>query len=446
MENKIQRREFLQTAAATGAGLLILPSRRMYGADAANNKLNIALIGAYGRATAHYDGLAAENVVALCDVDEEHLALAAEKFPKAKQYVDWRKCLEQRNLDAVVCCTTDHTHAFVANWAMNRGLHVYCEKPLANTVEEARVVRATYLKHKDKLATQVGTQRHAHENFSRVRELIMDGAIGEIQAACAWGNRQLPKPGYLPAAGSPPKNLHFDLWLGPSPKHAYNPEYFSGSVGANCLQWNMYWDFGTGQVGDMGSHTMDIAWNALDGDSPTAAEATGDPFNPEVSPVQLKATFQIPANAWRPAIPVTWYQGGAMPETPVDFIDLNKIGHGAMFTGSKGSLVASFEDRVLIPTSVDADLTYYNRRPAEQMLPTMRNFQQEWISACKGNLKTSCDFDYGGKMIEGMLLGLVAYRVGQPIEYDAVNGKVTNSPEADALLRKTYRKGWSLDG
>ena len=135
-----------------------------------------------------------------------------------------------------------------------------------------------------------------------------------------------------------------------------------------------------------------------------------------------------------------------MPETPIDFIDLNKIGHGAMFTGSKGSLVASFEDRVLIPTSVDADLTYYNRRPAEQVLPTMRNFQQEWISACKGNLKTSCDFDYGGKMIEGMLLGLVAYRVGQPIEYDAFNGKVTNSPEADTLLRKTYRKGWSLDG
>ncbi|MCX5769634.1 MAG: Gfo/Idh/MocA family oxidoreductase, partial [Candidatus Hydrogenedentes bacterium] len=220
MTKSIARRQFLKGAAA-GAGLLILPSGTMFGANAPSNKLNIALIGAYGRAMAHYDGLATENVVALCDVDEEHLALAAEKFPKAKQYVDWRKCLDQKNLDAVVCCTPDHTHAFVSTWAMNRGLHVYCEKPLGNSVEEARVVRATYLKNKGKLATQCGTQRHELENFNRVRELILDGAVGELKAVHAWGTRQIRRPGYLPAAGKPPKTLHFDLWLGPSPEHPY---------------------------------------------------------------------------------------------------------------------------------------------------------------------------------------------------------------------------------
>ncbi|MCX5759072.1 MAG: Gfo/Idh/MocA family oxidoreductase, partial [Candidatus Hydrogenedentes bacterium] len=209
------------------------------GANRPGNKLNIALIGAHGRATAHYDGLAAENVVALCDVNEDHLALAAKKFPKAKHYVDWRKCLEQKDLDAVVCCTTDHTHAFVTNWALNRGLHVYCEKPMGNSVEEVRVVRATYLKKKDKLATQVGTQRHEYENFNRIRELIMDGAIGELKAVHAWGNRQLRRPGYLAAEGSPPKALHYDLLIGPSPFHPYNPGYFSGQPGGNCLQWNM---------------------------------------------------------------------------------------------------------------------------------------------------------------------------------------------------------------
>jgi predicted dehydrogenase len=425
---------------------MILPASSVLGANTANNKLNIALIGAHGRGQAHWDGISGENIVALCDVNEEHLALAAERFPKAKQYVDWRKCLEQKNLDAIVCCTTDFTHAFVANWAMNRGLHVYCEKPLGNGVEESRIVRAAYLKNKDKIATQMGTQRHQHENFNRIRELVMDGAIGELKAVYAWGNRKIPKPGYLPAAGKPPKSLHYDLWIGPTPYHPYNPEYFSGKPGANCLQWNMYWDFGTGQVGDMGSHTMDLAWNALDAELPTAAQAEGDPFNPEVTPVMMKATFQIPANSWRPAIPVVWHQGGAMPTPPAEYIDLSKIPHGVIFKGSEGFIVAGFETRIIMPYGKGADMTYYNRRPADKILPPMVGFQEEWINACKTDLKTSCNFDYSGKLIETMMLGLVAYRVGKPIDYDGANGRVTNNQDADALLKKTYRKGWKING
>jgi hypothetical protein len=442
----IPRREFLKSAAAAGAGLVILPSGVLSGANAPSNKLNVALIGTWGRALAHFGAISSENVVALCDVDENHLASAAKNFPKAKQYVDWRKCLEQKGIDAVICCTTDHTHAFVATWAMNRGMHVYCEKPLGNSVEEARVVRATYLKNRKKLATQVGTQRHAHENFNRVSELIRDGAVGELNTVYTWGDRQIRRSGYPPAKGEPPKTLHYDLWIGPSPFHPYNPEYFRGGPGMNCLSWNMYWDFGSGQVGDMGSHTMDLAWDAIDAGLPTSAEATGDKFNPEVTPVELTAKFEHPANDWRPAIKVIWYQGGAMPNSPRNYVDLKRIDHGAMFKGSKGILVADFGSRLVIPHGDAADMTYYKPRPKDKLLPPVGGFQREWINACKGDLKTSCDFDYGGTLIEQMLLGLVAYRVGKKLDYDGAAGRVTNSAEANDLLKRQYRPGWTLNG
>ncbi|MCD6338765.1 MAG: gfo/Idh/MocA family oxidoreductase, partial [Verrucomicrobia bacterium] len=306
--------------------------------------------------------------------------------------------------------------------------------------------RATYLKNRHKLATQVGTQRHAYQNFNRVREWILDGVVGALERVSAWGNRRIPKPGYLPAKGEPPPYLHYDLWLGPSPYHPYNPEYFSGGPGANCLHWNMYWDFGTGQVGDMGSHTMDLAWNALDADLPVSAEAKGDPFNPDVTPVKFEAHFEIPANAWRPAVLVSWYQGGAMPESPARFIDLTKIGHGALFEGNKGYVIADFRNRALYPINDRADMTYYKRRSKEELIPPMGSFQGQWINACKTDLKTSCNFDYAGKMIEMMNLGLVAYRVGKKLQYDGAAGRVTNIPEANKLLGRKYRPGWTLNG
>src|ERR1017187_437224 len=445
----MNRRKFLKSTALAAAAPLVITNFKVFGADAPSSKLNLALIGSWGRGEAHFDSLASQNVVALCDVNEDHLAFGLNRFPGAKTYVDWRKLLDDHRtlgLDGVVICTTDHTHAFVTNWAMNRGLHVYCEKPLANTVEEARIVRANYLTKKNKLATQMGVQRHAFQNFNRIRELIRDGVIGELSAAYAWGNRKLPKPGYLPAAGEPPSKLHYDLWLGPAPFHPYNPDYFSGGPGANCLQWNMYWDFGAGQVGDMGSHTMDLVWNAIDAGLPTAAEAKGEPFNPEVSPVTLEMHCDHPANSWRGPIRVSWYQGGALPTCPRDYIDLNKIGHGAMFKGTKGFIISGFETRMIIPFGDDSDLTYYKPRAKKDVLPPLGHFQEEWFNACKGSLKTSCDFDYSGLMIEQMLLGLVAYRVGQKIQYDGAAGRVTNVPEANALLARKYREGWALNG
>jgi hypothetical protein len=208
----------------------------------------------------------------------------------------------------------------------------------------------------------------------------------------------------------------------------------------------MFWDFGNGQVGDMGSHVMDLAWNAIDAGLPTSAEAKGEPFNPEVSPVELEAHFEHPANDWRGPIRVGWYQGGAMPRSPRHYVDLVDIDHGAMFKGSKGYLIASFDTRILLPFGDDADLTYYDRPSEEEVAPPMGHFQKEWTKACKTDLKTTCDFDYGGTALEQMLLGLVAYRVGKKIEYDGDAGRVTNSAEGNRLLSREYRRGWTLEG
>ena len=464
-----ERRQFLKCAATAGAGLIVLRSGAL-GADAPSKKMNIAMIGTWGRAGDHFGVMSSENIAALCDVNEDHLAGAAKRFPNAQTYADWRKCLDQKGLDAVVCCTTDFTHAFIANWSLNRDLHCYCEKPLGNSVEEARVVRANYLKKKDKLATQCGTQRHEIENFNRVSELVRDGAIGTLSAAWAWGDRQIRRSGYLPAQGEPPKTLNYDLWIGPSPMHPYNPGYFGGGPGANCLSWNMFWDFGSGQVGDMGSHTMDLVWNAVDPGLPTTADgearaatppaprgrrpggpgdsAEGEPIkpHPEVTPVELHTSFDIPAIDWRPAIKIHWYQGGMMPRTPRDWVDLRRIGHGAMFKGSNGHLICDFGARLLIPFGDAADMTYYKPRPKDKLIPPVGNFQKDWLNACKGSLKTHCDFDYSGRMIETMLLGLVAYRAGKKLTYDGAKGVVTDNDEANALLSRKYREGWTLNG
>ena len=492
----------------------------------------------WGRGTAHYNVIRNENVVALCDVNDLRTKEALQIFPQAKAYSDWRRMLDQKGIDAVIICTADHHHAFIANWALNRDMHVYCEKPLGISVDEVRTVRENYLKRRVKVATQHGTQRHANPNFERLRELILDGAIGDLKAVHSWDARQLPRPGYPEAEGQPPASLHYEQWIGPSPYHPYSPQYFGGSAGLNCLFWNMYRDFGVGQMGDMGAHTMDLVWNAIDCGAPLSVEIdqeVSDKYHPDICPVKLKATFEHPANGWRGPIQVVWYQGGLKPETPRNYIDLARIGNGAIFEGTKGSILADFTTRMILPANEDGDLTYYKRRGKDQLLPLIRvdaaassaagrggggraaaartlpsgmtgmpsaapgangfpsiqfldgkipagigmpntsvdsilaaekegrgpsrsqgdAFQWEWIDACKGkyngvthgtSTKTNCDFDYAGSMMEQMLLGLVAHRVGKKLTYDPKTGRVTNSPEANDYLKRTYRPNWTLNG
>jgi predicted dehydrogenase len=451
----ITRRALLTKTSAAAAGLLILPSGTLFGQNRPSNRLNILLIGAYGRAEAFYQSLHDDNVVAICEVNDLNLPYAVKEFPKATIYKDWRKAIDHPNLDAVLCCTPDHHHAFIANWALNRDLHCYMEKPLAITVNESRAVRDTYLKKRHKLATQVGMQRHAHPNFNRLRELIHNGAIGQLREVAVWGDREIPKPGYL--AGRPvPATLDWDLWLGPSPYHPFHPEYVKGAVGMNCLQWNMYWDWGVGQIGDMGSHTMDIVWNVIDAELPTEVSVESpETYNPDVTPVTMTASYMFPANSWRDEIRVAWYQGAAKPRLPLEWLSFKGLDHGAWFKGDHGFIVSNFQNLIIFPYGSKANMTYYNPPSEHELLPEIEHFQKQWTNACKNGkpAETACNFKYSADMIETMCLGLVGFRGGEGAEgqrptlrYDGRSGRITNDAQANAYLTKAYRDGYTLNG
>ena len=455
MNHQLNRRTFLKQSAVVGTGITILKSGILAAGQSPNEKLNIAIIGAGGQGRANTNGVKSENIVALCDVNEKTLAAVAKQFPKAKTYVDWRKCLDQKNIDAVVCTTTDHTHAFVNVWAMNRGMHVYCEKPLANSVHEAHVVRETYLKNKHKLATQMGTQIHAADNYRRMVELVRRGAIGTVKDARVWCSR-MPRGGnYLPEVKPVAEHIHWDLWIGPSPLHPYNPGYLGG-----CLAWNRFWDFGSGQIGDMGSHMMDMAYWALDLRLPTSCEASGTPINPDTCPQWLTASWDHPANDWRPAVKVYWYDGGKKPGVPSEAFNREKLFKGVLFKGDKGWLLADYGYRILM---LRGDMTHYDSPKPDELIPPSPGHHKEWIIGCKTGKPTLCNFDYSGALIEQNMLAFVSFRLGEvrevkkdgktekvtfgkKLEWDAKNLKATNCPEADQYIRKTYRKGWVLNG
>lgn len=431
------RRSFFKQTAAVGAGVSMFNISRA--GTAVNGKLNIAIIGVGGRGKANTRGVKHENIVALCDVHAGNLSEAAKQFPAAKTYTDWRKCLEQKDLDAVVCSTTDHTHAFVAIWAMNRGLHVYCEKPLANSVEEARLVREVYLANQGKLATQMGTQIHATENYRRVVELIRAGAIGDVTSCKVWVGRPREVSSYYPEVKPIPSHLDWDLWLGPAPFHAYNPEY----VGS-CLKWNRFWDFGNAQLGDMASHLIDLSYWALDLKDPISCQSKGEPLHADCCPEKITTTWEHPATADRPAVEVSWYDGGYMPGLPSKIFDRKALSEkGILFSGDKGWLLADYGWRNLM---LKGDMMHTKSPPAEDRIPGSPGHHQEWINACKTGSPTLCNFDYSGKLIEHNLLGNVAFRVGKKLEWDAENMRAVNCPEADQFIRHTYRKGWVLNG
>ena len=438
MNNQINRRTFLKQSASIGAGLTIVKSGVLKAGQSPNDKLNIAVIGVRGRGGADINGVKSENIVALCDVNAKNLAAAAKQFPRAKTYVDWRKCLDQKDIDAVVCATTDHTHAFVNVWALNRGKHVYCEKPLANSVHEARMVRQAYLKHNGKVATQMGTQIHASDNYRRMVELIRGGAIGDVKRVHVWCSRAPKGGGYLPQAKPVPDNINWDLWVGPSPMHPYDPGYIGG-----CLKWNRFWDFGSGQIGDMGSHMMDMAYWALDLRFPTSCQADGSPVSTDTCPTEMTASWEHPANDWRPAVKVNWYDGGRKPGMPSPVFDRDKMFKGVIFNGEKGFLIADYGYRMVM---LKGDMTHYHSPKPEELIPPSPGHHAEWIIGCKTGKPTLCNFDYSGAMIEHNMLALVAYRVGKKLDWDAKNLKATNCPEADEYIHKTYRKGWVLNG
>ncbi|OHB71428.1 MAG: oxidoreductase [Planctomycetes bacterium RBG_13_63_9] len=435
MCKRTDRREFLKDASLAGVGFWVAGASRAAESRSPNEKLNIGIIGVNNRGRANMDGVGSENIAALCDIDDNYLAAAAKRFPKAKTYVDWRKMLDQKDLDAVVISTADQVHALASNWAMQRELSVYCEKPLAHSVHEARVVRDTYNEHKDKIATQMGTQIHATENYRRVVELVQSGAIGPVREAHAWCGRIGPGGG-LPEGEDPvPPHLHWDLWLGPAPWRPYNNAYLPGN-----LTWNRWWDFGNGTLGDMGSHVIDLPFWALKLRQPTTIEAQGDPTpaSPSTNAKWMIIRWEHPATDDRPAVTLTWSDGIKRPESPEGH-DLSKWGLGVLFKGDRGMLLADYDRHILLPEAQFKDF----ERPQPWIKPSLGHYR-EWIDACKTGEPTLCNFDYCGMLIEHNLLGNVAYRAGEKLQWDPEALKATNCPQAEQYIRREYREGWTL--
>jgi len=436
-KQKIRRRTFIQGSAAVAGGFWVAAGTQTAKAQSPNEKINIGIIGVNGRGRANTGGVAGENIVALCDIDERYLAGVGPRFPKAKTYIDWREMVDQKDLDAVVISTADQVHALASCWAMRRGLAVYCEKPLSHSVHEARVVQETYLK--EKVPTQMGTQIHATENYRRVVELVQGGAIGPVREAHVWCGRRGPGGG-LPEGENPcPAELKWDLWLGPAPYRPYNKSYMPGN-----LTWNRWWDFGNGTLGDMGSHLIDLPFWALKLRDPITCETEGFPAEPSpyTNPQWLEATWEHPARGDMPACTVKWYDNVRRPESP-EGVDLTKWHIGVMFVGDKGKLVADYGKHILLP----ADQYANYERPERSIAPSLGH-HKEWLAAIRADDHTAtlCNFDYSGKLIEHNLLSNVAYRVGKKLQWDAANLRATNAPEADQYIRREYREGWSLDG
>jgi predicted dehydrogenase len=441
----LTRRRFLQTtAAAAGAAAFAAPA--IVRGRNLNERLNIAVIGSGGRGGANLRSVETENIVAVCDVNEANMNFAAQRHPDARKSIDFRKVYDHANeFDAVVVSTCEHTHAFATLPALQLGKHVYCEKPLTYNVWEARVIREAAAKAK--VATQMGTQIHAGDNYRRVVELIQTGAIGPVTEAHVWVSRawgwQSPEDAKAngdivsvqdrPKESQPvPAGLHWDLWLGPAPERPFHSVYFPGP------KWYRWWDFGNGTMSDLGSHWIDLPFWALKLKHPLTIEAAGPPVHPEIAPASMEVTYEYGPREDMPPVKVSWYQGANKPAIWRNG-GIPQWGSAVLFIGESGMLLSDYGKHVLLPEKQFADFP----RPAKFIPPSLGH-HAEWLHACKTGAPTTCNFEYAGWLTEANHLGNVAYRAGRKLQWDPVTLSATNCPEADPLIRREYREGWKL--
>ncbi len=430
--NPLKRRDFLKLTGA-GAGLLatgVWSERAAAESNSPNGKLNIASVGTANRASGVIGGVTSENIVALCDVDRNYLERSHQRFPDARLYADYREMLEQEGdrIDALLVGTPDHQHALPSLLAIRAGKHVYCEKPLTHTVHESRLLAEEAAERG--VATQMGIQIHAGENYRRVVEIVQSGALGDVTDVHVWVSKDWGG-GERPEGGQePPETLDWDLWLGPAPERPFWPgRYHPG-------QWRRWWDFGGGTLGDMACHYMDLPFWALNLRHPISCEAEGPEVHPETCPRQLIVRYEFPARGDLPPVKLTWYDGNA---TPREVAGEEVPANGVMFVGTQGHMFANYSSYRLYPEDRFADF----QRP-EPSIPRSIGHFAEWIQACKDGSPTTCNFDYSGALTETVLLGLVAYRVGRRLDWDAGALRATNCPEAASLVQKTYRAGWEV--
>ena len=426
MRHPVNRRHFLRGFASIGVAST-LGSRAKAGP---NEKLNIGVIGISGRALGNIQGVEGENIVAICDIDDNLLDLTKRRFPKAKAFEDFRKLIEMGGLDAVVISTADHTHAPAAAMALRMGKHVYCEKPLTHSVFEARTLAR--LAKEAKVATQMGIQIHEGDNYRRVVELVQSGAIGSITSVHVWLGSANWSGGSRPKDRPPvPSGLNWDLWTGPAPMRPYHPTY-------QPMNWRRWWDFGNGTLGDMGCHFVDLPFWALDLRYPTSINADGEPVHAETAPHRLRVKYEFPSRGLQPPVTLTWYQGDERPPAMAE-LKLSGWQNGVLFEGEKGMILADYGRRKMLPEDKFRDF-----QAPEPSIPPSIGHHAEWIAACKDGRPTTCNFDYSGALTETILLGNVSYRSGKKIEWDGPSMKATNGPEAETYLRRDYRKGWTL--
>jgi predicted dehydrogenase len=401
----------------------------------ANDKLNLGFIGIGGRGWNNLQALASENIVALCDVDSFRAAEAFKRFPQAQKYRDFRQMLDrEHSLDAVVISTPDHTHAVAARAALQLHKHVYCEKPLVHDMGEldelAKLASGT------KVATQMGNQGTALSGLRQAAEAVQRGDIGDVREAHVWTNRpgDYWKQGLAApqsSKASSPASLDWDLWIGPAPLRAYDPVYVP-------FGWRGWRDFGTGALGDMGCHTLNLPWKALRLGAPISIEAqTAGPAG-DCYPLSSTVQFDFPARGTMVPVRLTWHDGGRMPPASVaPGVKLPKT--GVVLIGSKATLLSpgDYGARSVILEGTQ------QRRIANSVPPleTPRHYA-DWLRACRTGTPASANFAAVATLVELVLLGNIAVQLGRPLEWDGNTRRFTNYQPANDCLSRKYRAGW----
>ncbi|HOD81032.1 MAG: Inositol 2-dehydrogenase [Planctomycetes bacterium ADurb.Bin126] len=429
MTYKLTRRGLIKTSAAVAAGLKLGLAPAILRARGLNEKLNVACIGIGGQGGYSIGGVSQENIVALCDVDDQRAGKQYDKHPSAKKFYDFRKMFDamEKEIDAVTVCTPDHTHFLPAMWALQRGKHLYCEKPMAHNVWEVR--QMTELARKNKLATQLGVQRHTIKGMHRTVELIRSGAIGKVTEAYSWVSSTRGMKPDITKYPPVPDTLKWDLWIGPAPEHKYTPDLCP-------YNWRFWWNYGTGEGGNWGCHILDIPFWALDLQYPTRVDVSGPEAHPTKTPTQFASKFQFPARGDRGPVTLHWVQG-----TPAVLKEKGiKTKGNNLFIGTEGMLSCGFGEPTLLPADKFKDF-----KAPPQTIPDSPGFHKEWILAAKGD-KTppTCNFDYSGPLSETVLLANAAIRAGGGFDWDAANLKAGGNDKAGAFIREQYRKGWEI--
>jgi predicted dehydrogenase len=453
MDHRASRREFLKRSALAGAASSFLaggaPAVARSLRPSPNEKVRFACIGVGGKGESDTNDAGAHGeIVALCDVDEHVLDKMGEKFPQAKKYFDYRKMLEDlgEKIDAVTVSTPDHSHAPASVTAMKLGKHCFCQKPLTWSVEEARVMRT--LASEKKLATQMGNQGTAESGFREGVELIRSGVLGSIKEIHVWTNRAIWPQGIRRPTETPgvPNHVRWYEFLGPAHDRAYHPDY-------QPFKWRGWLEYGTGALGDMACHTLNVAAMALELFDPESAEVV------ETSGIVDNASFPVwsiirtqfgPRNGRAP-LSMTWYDGGEkLPKEKRAFEKLisgEEIPEsGLLLVGEQGSFFSKNDygaEHTLFPKEKFRDI-----KQPEPSLPRSPGHFKEWVEAIQSSepSRAMSNFDYAGRLTETVLLGTVALKTGAKIEWDAPALKAKNRPEADQHIRRHYRKGFSIHG